>query len=194
MMKDQETRAQSEKIQSLLDYFEQETSPETHSHALELVRALMDLHGNCFSQIVSAIADRGDPGKEILNSLIEDEAVSGLLILYGLHPLSLTERVKRAVEDLTKTLKSHNATVELIAIAEGVVRLRLTANGNGCHSSASALKQLITETMMGVAPDAGEMSIEEVAPEPKIVFVPLESLSKARSARGSSVAKTGSLR
>jgi Fe-S cluster biogenesis protein NfuA len=188
MMRDEEKRVQIEKIQTLLAYFEQQTNPEIHEQATELLRALMDLHSDCLGHIISAITDRGDAGKEILNDLAEDESVSGLLILYGLHPLPLQERVTRAIDELGKTLKSHNASVELVAVDDGVVRLRLTANGGGCHSSPATLKELINEKLLGVAPDLAEVAIEEMQLEPKIVFVPLESLTKARP-----VAKAGSL-
>jgi len=188
MSRDQETRTQLEKIQAALEYFERQTNSETYERAVELLRSLMDLHGNSLAHIIRTIIDRGNAGKDILNALAQEESVSGLLILYGLHPLSLNERVQKAIEELSKSFKSHNASIELISIDEGAVRLRLTANGGGCHSSATILKELINETMLGVAPDLKELSIEEVAPEPKIVFVPLERLTKARS-----VLKSGSL-
>jgi hypothetical protein len=36
--------------------------------------------------------------------------------------------------------------------------------------------------MLGAAPDITDLIIDEVAPEPKLVFVPLESLGKTRAA------------
>jgi len=46
MMRNQEMQAQIEKIQNLVEYFEQQPDSETRNRVLELLQALMDLHGN----------------------------------------------------------------------------------------------------------------------------------------------------
>ena len=182
MMRNQEMQAQIEKIQNLVEYFEQQPDSETRNRVLELLQALMDLHGNCLGHIISVIADHGTAGQEILGELSKDETVSGLLILYGLHPAPLQDRVQEAIEKLSHVFKPHNASIELLAIDEGAVRLRFTANGDGCHSSPATLREIINNTMLGAAPDITDLIIDEVAPEPKLVFVPLESLGKTRAA------------
>jgi Fe-S cluster biogenesis protein NfuA len=169
--------AQIQQIQSCVEFFEQHPDAEIRDRGVELLRAVMDLHGSCLSRIMGVIADRG----EILDALAHDESVSGLLMLYGLHPLPLQERVDKALEDLSPMLKHHKAGVDLLSIDEGVVRLRLTTNGGGgCHSSAATIKDTINETMLAAAPDIVQLLIEEVT-EPQVFFVPLESLSKPKA-------------
>jgi len=174
--------AQIEKIQSCVEYFEQHPDAEIRNRGVELLRAVMELHGSCLKRVIGVIADRESTGREILEALARDESVAGLLMLYGLHPLPLPERVDRALEELSPLLAQHKAGVDLLSIDRGVVRLRLTTNGGGCHSSAGTLKETINQTLLGAAPDIEQLLIEEVT-EPKVFFVPLESLSKPKSER-----------
>ena len=51
--------------------------------------------------------------------------LGGLLLLHGLHPLGVEERVLQALEDVRPYLRSHGGNVELVEVSEGVARLRL---------------------------------------------------------------------
>src|SRR5215813_10879109 len=103
-MSDQQTRERIQKIETLIERFDQSTDPYAREDALQLVQALMDLHSISLSHIVTVLLDQGESGRKILNEMANDENVSGLLILYGLHPLSLADRVGNAVNKLKPLL------------------------------------------------------------------------------------------
>ena len=63
--------------------------------AKELVQLLMDLHGSGLERILEIVFQSGESGRRIIDELGEDPLVSGLLILYGLHPDDLQTRVER---------------------------------------------------------------------------------------------------
>jgi hypothetical protein len=58
-------------------------------------------------------------------------------LLYGLHPVDFETRVMQALEKVRPYLQSHGGSVDLLSVDEGVVRLRLRANGRTYASSSA---------------------------------------------------------
>jgi hypothetical protein len=90
-------------------------------------------------------------------------------VLYGLHPLTLAERINQALEKANRQMRSRSATVELIGLDDGAVRLHLKANGHG-----PALKEVVEAAIYQAAPDITSLTIDGA--EEKQGFVPLEML------------------
>jgi hypothetical protein len=110
----------------------------------------------------------------MLGSLGRDELVSSLLVLYGLHPLSLEERIHQSIEKANRQMRSRSATVELASLEDGALRLNLKANGHG-----PALKEVVEAAIWQAAPDITSLAIDGA--EEKQGFVPLEVLVGSRS-------------
>jgi Fe-S cluster biogenesis protein NfuA len=181
-MNDRTTRKRIQRIEDLLHQLETIGDPRTRTGAIELIQAVMELHGDCLGRIVTVLNDGGIPGREILSQLAAEESISGLLLLYGLHPASPEERVRHALEELEPLLRAQHANIEIVSIDQQMVRIRLAVNGGGCHSNAGELKQLIEDTIIGAAPDITTLTVEQVALEPQPVFVLLHGLSKRKPA------------
>ncbi|MGH3101956.1 MAG: NifU family protein, partial [Thermoleophilia bacterium] len=97
---------------------------------VELVQALVDLYGEGLARIVAH-----DP--ECVAGLADDELVSHLLLLHGLHPRPLEQRVRGALADVRPYLEQHGGDVELLGVEGGIARLRLEGSCNGCPSSTA---------------------------------------------------------
>jgi Fe-S cluster biogenesis protein NfuA len=67
--------------------------------------------------------------------------------------------------------------VELIAVQDGAVRVRLRANGHGCGSTAEALKEMVKNAVYQSAPDIVSITVEGA--DEKQGFVPVEMLQAA---------------
>ena len=91
----------------------------------------------------------------------------GLLLLYGLHPVPLETRVMGALDKVRPYLDSHGGNVELLGVADGVVRLRLQGSCKTCPSSAMTLKLAIEEAVYAAAPDVAAIEAEGVSEPPK---------------------------
>ena len=104
--------------------------------------------------------------------------MSSLLLLYGLHPVDLETRVHQALDKVRPLLKSHGGNVDLLGIADGVVRLQLQGSCHGCPSSAQTLHNAIEAAIDEFAPDVVELKVEGVAVHapPVSGFVPLAQL------------------
>ncbi len=166
-------------IETLLGKIEAGADPHMRTSVQELVQLVMDLHGAGFERMLELIRAPGDGGTVLIEKLGRDDLVASLLILYGLHPLNLEERVVNAIDKLTPRLRSHDAEVELVGMEDGVVRVRLRVNGHGCGSNAQSLKEQVADALYQAAPDLTSLIVEGA--EEKSGFVPLEMLQSAPS-------------
>lgn len=154
---DQQFQTTLERIEQLLADGGPMTDSTVREHQKELVQSLLDLHAAGLARFVELVLRSGEPGQAIINSLVRDELVQPLLILYGLHPLSLNERVHQAVEKVGPSLAVHGAAAEVLAVTSEVVTLQVQRNGHGV--SVDTLRQVLEDAVREAAPDVTEIEI-----------------------------------
>jgi Fe-S cluster biogenesis protein NfuA len=154
------------RIETLLRGVERFADPAARAHTRELVQAILDLHGAGLETILDRLAEAGAPGRALIDALADDDLVGSLLLLYGLHPLDTATRVRQALDRARPRLRAHGGEVELVAVSEGVVRLRLQGNCHGCPSSAQTLRQTIEEAVFDRAPEVTAIEVEGVTEAP----------------------------
>lgn len=134
---------------------------QTREQARELVRALLDLHAAALERSLDLIYESDLSGAALIDKLGEDQVVSNLLLLHGLHPLDLETRVRNALESVKPRLGLHGGSVELTGVTpDGGIRLRLEGNCHGCPSSRITLKSSIEEAIYAAAPDVTDLEVE----------------------------------
>jgi len=130
-------------------------------------------------RVLGIVDDAGDDALPIRQALLDDGVVSSLLLIHGLYPISLEERVLEALASVRPFLASHGGNVELLSVQEGVARLRLEGSCNGCPASAATLENALKEAIDATAPDLlgleveGVVGLEEKADEPTGLSLPL---------------------
>ncbi|HEX4189133.1 MAG TPA: NifU family protein [Solirubrobacteraceae bacterium] len=157
-MEREQTQALVANVEQLLEQLEQLADPAARAKATETVQALLDLYGAGLERIVEEVALRDDG--RIARALAEDELVSHLLLLHGLHPEPLEERVRGALEEVRPYLESHGGDVELLGLEGGVARLSLEGSCSGCPSSTMTLKLAIENAIGKAAPEIEEVLAE----------------------------------
>lgn len=157
-------------VERLLDDIDRVTDPVARATATELVSALVELYGAGLERIVDAVAAR-DAGGELAAALAADDLVAHLLLLHGLHPIPVRERVLGALEEVRAYLGSHAGDVELVAVEDRVVRLRLRGSCHGCPSSAVTLKLAIEEAIQKAAPEIEEVVAVDEEPAPALLQI-----------------------
>jgi Fe-S cluster biogenesis protein NfuA len=170
----QEFQRRLQSIEQLLGRIEAAADPNLRTTVQELVQLVMDLHGAGLERILELTVAAGDGGANIIQKLGRDELVSSVLVLHGLHPLDIETRVIQALDKIRSRLRAHDGEVQLLSVQEGVVRLRVQANGHGCGSSGHALKEMVEEAVYQAASDVTELVIESAGE--KQGFVSLEML------------------
>jgi Fe-S cluster biogenesis protein NfuA len=156
-MNNGEFQAHAEKVEQLVQRANALPDADARATALELLQSLMDLHGAVLSRLVEVLATSGEAGRVSLAKLGSDPLVCGLLVLYGVHPVALEERVTRAVEKARQQLRKQGGSVALIGIANLVVRVKIQSSGHGCNSSADALKVTVDQAILEAAPEVVEV-------------------------------------
>jgi Fe-S cluster biogenesis protein NfuA/nitrite reductase/ring-hydroxylating ferredoxin subunit len=170
---DSEARGLVARVEALLEELESLPDRGAREKAMELVEALLDLYGEGLERIVAQVAERDDG--ELAQALADDELVSHLLLLHGLHPLPLEARVRAALDEVRPYLESHGGNVDLLAVEDGVARLRLEGSCSGCPSSSMTLKLAIEEAIQKAAPDIERIEADgAVAPAPRPALLQLE--------------------
>lgn len=142
------------------------------SSAEELVREVLELHRAGLARLLElARTEGGTAAGPLLNALAADESVRCLLLVHDLHPIALEARVRQALEAVRPMMAAHRGGVELLGVADGVVRLRLEGNCNGCPSSTATMRNAVEEAIHRLAPDVTDIDVEGVAEAPARVDI-----------------------
>jgi Fe-S cluster biogenesis protein NfuA/nitrite reductase/ring-hydroxylating ferredoxin subunit len=166
LIDDQGLRERVARMETLLGEIETLPDQNARSKAAEVVGVLLDLYGEGLARMMEVVAE-GEERERTFDAFAEDELVSHLLLLHGLHPLDLKTRVIMALEEVRPYLQSHGGNVELLGVKEGVARLRMQGSCSGCPSSTVTLRLAIEEAIQKTAPDLEGIEAEGVAEEPK---------------------------
>jgi Fe-S cluster biogenesis protein NfuA/nitrite reductase/ring-hydroxylating ferredoxin subunit len=186
LLDDQGLQERVARIETLLGEIEALHDPNARAKAAEVVQVLLELYGEGLARVMDVVA-AGEERERIFEALAEDELVSHLLLLHGLHPLDVQTRVTQALEEVRPYLRSHGGDVELLGIEGGVVRVRLQGSCDGCPSSAATLKLAIEEALQKAAPDLEGIEAEGVAEtRPTLVAGPTLRRKKKPEAEESS--------
>lgn len=149
------------RVEGLLEELEVLADPATRDAALETVQAVLALYGAGLERIVERV------GPLHATALAGDELVEHLLLLHGLHPMSVEERVREALDGVRPYLGSHGGDVELVGVFDGVARVRMQGSCEGCPASSMTLKLAIEDAVLKAAPDVDRVEAEDaVTAEP----------------------------
>lgn len=159
-----------ERVETLIGEAERFSDSAARGVARDLVAALIELHGAGLARILEIVGRSGRDGSATLSAFASDGLVASLMMLHELHPIDLETRVQTALEGVRPALKGHGGGVELLGIEEGIVRLRLQGNCNGCPSSGETLKGLVETALDEFAPDRAGLEVVSPEPEPSRMF------------------------
>ncbi len=143
----------------------------------QLLEQMLELHGEGLARVLGAI----DP--EARERLAADPVVASMLLVHGLHPAPLEERVRKALASVRPYLASHGGDVVLLGIEDGVAQLLLKGSCNGCASSAATLELAIEKALDEEAPDLLGIDVEGAVDKVRMPgkLLPMVGWSELRS-------------
>lgn len=142
-----------EQVDVLIRKVQDHPDPEVREMARELVRTLLGFHREVIRKSLELVPE------DVATRLASDALVSRALLLHGLHPEALTDRVERALEKVRPYLGSHGGSVELLGVDEGRIRIRLQGSCQGCPSSEATVRGALEEAILAEAPDAEALEV-----------------------------------
>ena len=167
-------------VERLLADLEALGDPAAAERAMAVMQAVLELYGAGLARMVEEISARDDG--TLAAAFADDELVSHLLLLHGLHPVPLEKRVVGALDEVRPYLESHGGNVELVDVEEPVVRLRMQGSCSGCPSSSVTLKLAIEDAIHKAAPEIEDVVAEDDAasePAPLLAGGPLLEVTHA---------------
>lgn len=163
--------ARAQRIETLLAAIQEHGNPIVRASAVELVRALLDLHRAGLAAMLDVLAEQGGPEHAIVAGLLKNDVVSQLLLLHGLHPVDLDTRLRQALERVSARLHAHGADVRLEQANPDGVRLRLTGD-------SPDVRTMLEQAILEAAPDV--LHIEIIDGDARTARLSLPLLREAR--------------
>jgi hypothetical protein len=150
-----------QRMAAIVEQLESAGDPNTRAMAKELLESLMALHGAGLERILEIA------GEDVVAKCSRDEVVSGILLLYGLHPDNLVTRAQRAVDKSLSALELHGAYAQLKFIGDdGTITVLLHHKPNGgCRATGAGARSVLEANLQNAAPDACSILIEETGAE-----------------------------
>ncbi len=173
----QDHQHRAERIEKLVQ--EVALFPDAHARAIteDLLQTLLDMYGEGLARLLELTAQNEASGRDLIDLFTQDELISSLLLLHGLHPIDIETRIERALVGVRSYLEPHGGNVRLIKVENDIAYLRLESSGNGLSSSTHAIQQAIEDAIYKAVPDLERVQLEGVTEPPRckgtpVTFVP----------------------
>ena len=157
---DARLREDGARIEQLIEAVRRQAGPTIAPLVEELVQRLVGLYGAGLERVLGHAANAGALRGGFEQALCDDELVSSLLLLHGLHPLPVETRIQRALDRVRPYLGSHAGGVELVAVDGERVRLRLSGTCRSCASSRVTIEQALRGAIEEAAPEMVQIEVE----------------------------------
>jgi hypothetical protein len=178
MLEEKELQRRMRQIEELVRQLDSSPDPGVRSQTKSLIQAIMDLHGAAIERMLACISESREKSSEaLIDSLAEEPLVSGVLVLYGLHPCDLESRVRRGIDKARSTLRSYGSEVELTSVISGDVRVRV--RGIDSAFTGRSVKAAIEDEIYAAAPDITSVEIQGLEKFGAADFVPLADVARA---------------
>jgi Fe-S cluster biogenesis protein NfuA len=160
-----DSRQMARRLQELIEQIEKQPNPASRALLQDCLQSLLAFYGEGLSRIVGHIQGANGEGQAVLDRLLQDPAVSGLLLIHGLHPVPLETRLHGALEKVRPYMQSHGGNIELLGLENEVARVRLQGTCKSCPSSTITLELAVRHAVEEACPDLLGFEVEGIPPE-----------------------------
>jgi Fe-S cluster biogenesis protein NfuA len=147
------SRQLAQRLQELIDQIQQQPNPAAKVLLQDCLQSLLAFYGDGLARVLQHLQKAGPEGEKILEPLLKDAAVSGLLLIHGLHPVPLETRFARALDSVRPYMQFQGCNIELLGLENEVARIRLQGTCKTCPSSAITLELAVRRAVEEACPD-----------------------------------------
>ena len=169
------------RVEELLAQLSRATDPMLERATREVLSTVLELHRRGLERVLE-IAAREEPVRE---ALARDGRVSAMLLLHGLHPVSLGDRVARVIDTLGERFRSKLQNIDF-EVTGAAVTVRVVPAASACGSTRQALQKDVTEALLSAAPDAESVVVKLEEPAPALITLRLQRDSDSEQRAGGS--------
>lgn len=152
-----------DRVQDILARFDTLPITEYREWAEELVKSLSELYGGALQRVTELILEQ-PKGVDLLRLLSIDPKISGVLVLHDLHPLSITERAKLAIEEVSCDQSAVDIHLLEINPETGQVRIRVLDMKGGWEKMEDSIRSAFDRYV----PEVWEFRFERPVPSTPI--------------------------
>jgi hypothetical protein len=159
---DEALQRTGDRIQHLLGELRSSTAPMAWARIEELVASLTTIYGTGLARTLAAFTSAGRIDAGARERLCEDPLVGSLLLLHGLHPVPIDERVALAVDRVKRAVgQAATGEIEIAPVDDAaMVRVRLSGDWRSSPLGWSAIEVALRRAIEDAAPDLASITIE----------------------------------
>lgn len=154
---EEELHSTSERIARLLDEIRGAAGPQTWQAVEELVERLVGLYGAALSRVARAVEEEG--AQALQQRLVDDELISSLFRLHGLHPLPPRVRLERAIEEIRPRLISMAKNLRLVEGGDQEAHLAFALADNVPRHRSKEIEAFVRAAVEEAAPELAHFRI-----------------------------------
>jgi Fe-S cluster biogenesis protein NfuA len=177
---DEEAEELLHRLNELLEQLERVPGPAGRL-AMDAVTALSQLYGAALARVMALV--NGEP--RIPGALAGDELLRHLLVLHGIHPLPVADRVADALDRLRPHVLLHGGALALDSIDGGVARIVMPAGcSGGCGPTPAELREAIASCVLSIAPELNDVEVRQERGGSAPTLIAAESLLRKPGGAG----------
>jgi hypothetical protein len=153
------------RVEGLLAELAHASDPLLERATREVLATVLELHRRGLDRMLE-IAARASDTRE---ALAADPRVSAMLLLHGLHPIPLSERVSRTLGTLRERYRSKVEQIDFEENAGNALLVRVVPTSSACQSTRETLKKDLEAALIAAAPDVASLVIELQEAPPALI-------------------------
>lgn len=178
---EEDPREHAARIERLLGDVKASVGPVAWQRVEELVSRLIALYGSALGRTLVLVQESGALDEKLRARLCDDELVSALMTLHGIHPEPPLARARAAVDRVLALLGDVAGTIEVAIDDRGALTLTLAGSWR-CAMPRAAVDDALRRAIEEAAPELQAIAIDGVdwsasAPPPLVQL----DLSRSRA-------------
>lgn len=168
------------RLEGLLAELSSSNDPMLAQRAREVVATVLELHRRGLERFLELTAGE----RTLREALAREPELSALLLLHGLHPIPLAERVASTLAALQGRYRGRLEQLTLSAETSAELTLRALPVKNACESTRRALHKELEEALSAALPDVEAVRVELLEAPPALVTLRVPKAPASREVAG----------
>jgi len=170
------------RLEGLLAELSSSSDSVLEQRAREVVATVLELHRRGLQRFLELTAGE----RTVREALAREPELSALLLLHGLHPVPLAERVATTLASLRERYRGKLEQLTLSAETSAELTLRAAPAKNACQSTRRALQKELEEALSAALPDVESVRVELQEAPPALVTLRVPTARASRQLVGGS--------
>jgi hypothetical protein len=170
---DEALRAESSQIETILDELRALIPAPAYARAEDVVGRVVRMHGAGLARTLAHARTAAGDLARFDELCCSDDLVASLMLLHGLHPRTLAERIESALVLVCRELGLPHGALALVALDGTRVTLRASGALGGAAMASRVAEGIVRRVVEAAAPEAAAIEITglPVPPDPTLVQI-----------------------